>query len=330
MDRGMVGCASGLNWCSFILMLFVTASIYWSWGYAFPIPGSPSQVAPSIASSIWVAGIAWSNYLVPCYCSGGICTNWCQVVSTPVLWSQITPDAACDPLSSAYINWAGPLGYCSFPANFVIPTPPPVPSSRPAGVTGYESYGNAPPGTTFNVPMQIISMQALTIIATITVFFAALLGCADAGTESRKMGLGVSATICSLIAWVFALAALCLYTAIPNTQKLQANPPQIYIPLWVNQSGNFLGAYKVYDVFYGPAWNTSIAVVVMVFVANVIHCGSLRFARDDSFSGGSGSMNKGNGEMPGPAASTIPTTAVPVPVAQQPEGAETKQAVAVV
>jgi hypothetical protein len=146
------------------------------------------------------------------------------------------------------------------------------------------------------------------IIATITVFFAAIAGCSDAGIDGGSRGLAATATACSLIAWVFTLAAYCLWAAFPYVQSIQAENPSVWIPIWVNQSGNYLSAIETSDTWYGPGFATGITASILIFISNVIHCLSLK----------QGSMNDDaqpekfdNGAFP-PQTQPIPANAVPV------------------
>lgn len=68
----------------------------------------------------------------------------------------------------------------------MLPTLNCTQEDAPANSTGSNDcniFGGVPAGTTFNVPQEIISIQALMIIGTIAVFFASMAGCADAASE---------------------------------------------------------------------------------------------------------------------------------------------------
>jgi hypothetical protein len=133
-----------------------------------------------------------------------------------------------------------------------------------------------PAGTTFNVPSQIIAVQALIIIATVTTFFAAIAGCADAGMDSGSKPVAAGAVLCSLIAFVFCLAAYCLWTVIPYVTSIQAGVPSVWMPVWTNQGANEMTVIQVYDTWLGPGWATALTASILTFFAMIIHCFSLR------------------------------------------------------
>jgi hypothetical protein len=254
-------------------MLFCTISAYWSWGY-----GKNAELGVSASGSLgpWVAGQIWSTYPVPCNCQNGYCYNYCYVASKPVEWLQLNADNACGPTSQVYREWSGPLGYCKFPAGFPIPpfngggnvTEPPLPENT----TGKNTEGLPPVGTSFVIPTEASAMQALLIISTIFVFFAAIAGCADSISESstHHKALSLTATVSSFIAFTFALAAYVQWTYFPYVQKLQANPPTITMPVW-NENLSMLWAVKAQDVFWGPGFATAITASILTFFALVIH-----------------------------------------------------------
>lgn len=258
----------------------------------------------------WVAGQAWSTYPVPCGCSNGFCYTWCFVGTSAVMWNNIPVESACNPLSKVYLTWSGPLGYCSFPPGYnasasVIP-------QIPSNATGWDtSNGTVPAGTSFNGPSEVISIQALIIISTITVFFAAIAGCADAGAEGGNKTVGATAAFCSLIAWVFCMAAYCLWTAIPYVQKIQSFPPQVFMPVWGNSSGNYLTTIEVVDTWLGPGWATALTSSILIFFANLIHCASMKDSSDDDDAFAAEKYNSAP-----PQQDAIPAgAAVPVPAA---------------
>jgi len=225
-----------------------------------------------------------------------------------VRWDDIPVENACGPNSTVFRTWSGPLGYCQFPegSNIVLP---PFDQDFGAGVTGIDLPGNVPAGTTFNGPSQIPAIQALTIISTITVFFAAFAGCADAGADSGSKGLGVAAAACSLISWVFCLAAYCTWAGMSYVQKITAFPPQVYLPVWVNST--YMSAIEVNDTWLGPGWATALTASILTFLANLIHCASLK-TDPDKFE------SRYNAEPVPTAAQPVPVAAQPVPVAAQP------------
>jgi hypothetical protein len=102
------------------------------------------------------------------------------------------------------------------------------------------------------------------------------LGCADLGTPTRRMSIAVASILWTLIAWVFILAALCLWTTFPYSSKAQGNPPSVFVPIWVNPSQNFMSVVQVYDMRLGPAWATAVTSAVLLFLVNIAQCLSLR------------------------------------------------------
>jgi hypothetical protein len=135
-----------------------------------------------------------------------------------------------------------------------------------------------PAGTKFNTPSDVIAIQALIITATVTVFFAAISGCADAGVdESGNIAAAGLATVCSLISWVLAMAAYSVYASFDYIQSLQtSSSSQVWVPTWVNQGANQMTAVKATNTVYGPGFGTAITASILIFFANVIHCASLR------------------------------------------------------
>jgi len=274
--RGGVCCASGLNWVAFALLIFATASWYWSWGTAIPPPAQIAYSSVTASTGPWIAGQVWSSYPVPCNCANGFCYSWCYVGTSAVRWGAIPAAAACGPQSLVYAKWSGPLGYCSFPNG----AKPPIPSFTPnssTSITGENTFGSVPDGTVFNTPVQATSLQALSIIATITVFFAAIAGCADANTEEGSIEAAGSAVCCSFLAWVFAVAAFGVWSTFPYVQNLQgSNPASVWVPVWINQDQNLMTAIETHGFVYGPGYATMITAFAIIFIAFMIHLVSLR------------------------------------------------------
>jgi hypothetical protein len=263
----------------------------------------------------WVAGQSWSAYWVPCNCSGGYCYNWCTIASVAVQWNGIPAAAACDPLSLVYKFWSGPLGYCSFPSNFSEPSVTPAPiSPPPASVTGIEYYGNVPAGTTFKIPNQATSMQALTIIATVTCFLAIVLGCVDATRSKRRIVVAGFSVFCTLLSWVFCLAAVCLWTTFPYVSKVVSYPPSVYVPIWVDVNSNYMSVVQVKNMWYGPAWGTIVTATVLTFLVNLVQCASLK---DMDTSDDAVNISLFKDELPQPGSAfaqpVYPSATAPVP-----------------
>jgi len=272
VTRAAVCCASGFNWASLVLLIFASASNYWSWGTS---TGLANIYVATASTGPWLAGSLWSTYAVPCNCVSGWCYSYCYIGTSGVFWSGISAEAACGPSSIVYQKWSGPLGYCSFPGGTTPPTP--APSEIPSNATGEDQFGNVPAGTTFNTPSQITAVQGLIIIATITVFFAAVAGCIDAGVEeSGNLAAGGSAACCSLLGFVFALSAYCVWAAFPYIQSLQsASPTPIWIPVWVNEAANQLSAVQANGITYGPGFAVAITASIVTFFCMLVHCASL-------------------------------------------------------
>ena len=208
----------------------------------------------------------------------GICSSWCYSGTNAVRWGSIPAEAACVANSTVYNQWSGPLGYCSFPNGEA----PPIYTNTgqlPPGSTGLDNFGSVPAGTTFNTPTQVTSVQALAIVATITVFFAALAGCYDASVdEGGSVPAAVTASICSFIAWVFALSAFAIWSAFPYVQNIQSSSASsIWVPVWIDQSSNQLTAVQSYGMWYGPGWDTFVTAFVIILLTSWTHCCSLPF-----------------------------------------------------
>jgi len=309
--REGVACASGLNWCSFILLLFATCSTYWSWGYAFgaSIQNVPTSV--SVSTGPWIAGWAWSTYLYACNCNiNGWCYSWCRIVSPPVYWNQLSAENACGPDSTIFKKFSQPLGLCSFP-NGITPSPTTATQETPPPtVVEVNIFGGVPQGTTFNVPSQVPSLQALIIIATIAVFFAAVAGCADAGMDHSRKIAGACAAFWSLISWVFCLAAYCLWTTFPYVAGLQASNPTVWMPFWQNTTGNQITAIDTNTLWLGAGWATALTASIITFISNLVHCASLKGEDLDTFSPDPTFDTKSN--VPAEPVQSVPAQAIPV------------------
>jgi len=271
--REGVACACGFNWCALVLLIFASASGYWSWGIATAPVGLVAYTDVRASTGPWLAGSLWSTYPVPCNCVNGFCYSWCYVGSDPVSWGDIPAEAACGPQSLVYAKWSGPLGYCSFPGGA-----PPLPGSSPAlnGTTGQNTFGNVPAGTVFNVPSQVPAVQGLIVTSTLTVFFAALAGCVDAGMEGGNFPAAGAASFCSLLAWVLAIAAYSVWSSFPYVQNLQGTSPSpIWVPVWVDQAANQMTAVQTFNFVYGPGWATALTASILIFFCNVVHCVSM-------------------------------------------------------
>jgi hypothetical protein len=157
------------------------------------------------------------------------------------------------------------------------------------------TFGEVPAGTTFNTPSQVIAIQALSIVACVTVFFAALAGCADAATErGGNLVAAVTAASCSLFSWVFALSAYCVYASLNYVQALQAS--SVYVPVWENVAANQMSAVETNNAVYGPGFATAITASILIIFANIIHCASMP-ARMRMGKTGAGGTSQG-GEVP--------------------------------
>lgn len=265
-----MGCASALNWVSFILLLFATISSYWTWGAGL----TPGNIRVTSTMGPWTAGETWTTSAVPCNCNiNGWCYSMCWLSTRPVVWSDLNPGNACNLGSSVLEYWSGPLGYCTFPEGFV---PPALNATNPPdNSTGYEVSIPPPAGTTFNVPSQVPATQALIILATIFVFFASVLGCLDGASDrgDRRKSVAVLTVVCAFLSFVFCLAAYCVWAGFPYVMDLQAG--RVAMPVWVNQDVQDLRVINVVNAYYGPGWSTALAASIITFVAMLMHCATL-------------------------------------------------------
>ncbi|KAH9256667.1 hypothetical protein BASA81_005171 [Batrachochytrium salamandrivorans] len=270
-DRETVGCASALNWVSFILLLFAAISSYWTWGTGL----TQGNVGVTSTLGPWTAGETWSASAVPCNCNiNGWCYSWCWLSTRPVSWSDLNPSNACNLGSSVYMYWSGPLGYCSFPDGFVPPTNDNS-TDQQGNATGYERSTPAPPGTTFNVPSQVPATQALIILATIFVFFASVLGCMDGASDrgDRRKGVAVSTVVCAFLAFIFCLAAYCTWAGFPYVMEINAG--RVAMPVWVDINTQDLRVINVVGATYGPGWSTALSASIITFFAMVMQCATI-------------------------------------------------------
>jgi hypothetical protein len=268
-------------------------------------PPATSKILGPITVSLgpWTAGQAWSTYPVPCNCNGYYCYSWCNVGSYPLAWASLSAENVCNPLTTVFQKWTKPLGYCTFPPGFNETALPPLPSNG----TGYYG-GSTPAGTIYTQPQEVGAFQALTIISTITVFFAAIAGCADGGMDDGNKSMGAVAAGCSFIAWVFVLAAYCLWTTFPYVVLLQAANPGVWLPIWASPSSNEVTAINVFDVYLGPGWATALTASILIIFANLVHCASLKDVADF---GDEPQYNKP--DMGIPPAAVPPAAAAPIP-----------------
>jgi len=163
------------------------------------------------------------------------------------------------------------------------------------------------------------------VTATVLVFIASILGCADSGmdTSERMRGgqkaAGGGACFCSLVAWVLTLAAYCLWASIPYVQSIQSDPPAVQVPIWQTYptTMNTLG---VYDAYLGAGWATALTASILMMISWLIHCVSLRGDSDEppQFNGGAkgGDGDMSSGAMNPPPAQAVPVRAQAVPVNQ--------------
>lgn len=130
-----------------------------------------------------------------------------------VHWNNIPSDQACQRGSVVFEQWAGPLQYCS------------------------NWNTNATTGS-FSVPSTIVATQAFIVLATIFSFFAATLGCCDAGYPQEKDGgaggkaLAVGAAISAFVAFVFSLAAFAQWIHIDYVDRLDSSNTGFWAPVW--------------------------------------------------------------------------------------------------
>jgi hypothetical protein len=261
-------------------MIFATASGYWSWGNTLTTVGTP-QYYVTASTGPWLAGSLWSTYPVPCNCYSGFCYSYCYVGSQQVKWGSIPPEAACAPQSTVYEKWAGPLGYCSFPPGQEPTTGTPKTTPANTTITGEDTFGGTPSGTVFNTPSQTTAIQGLTVTACITLFFAALAGCADSGVEGGSIPAAMLAAFFSLASFVFILASYTLWSDFPYVENLQSqNPSLVWMPVWINPAANQMTAVQVANVHYGPGWATALTASILAFFPFVIHCLSLGGKRE--------------------------------------------------
>lgn len=174
------------------MLLFAACSPWWSWGYYYgnvPIPPygySETSIGP------WIAGYVWT-YIPYYYCYGCI-----YAVSTSyVYWSGITAQQACNTNAtfSQIENWSGP--------------------------NGLNLCGGTPENPTFTVPSHVSGIQACIIIAVILCFFAAVLGCVDAGSSGSSRVAAKPAACISCTAAIFSLAAFCTWSTFNYVNNLQ-------------------------------------------------------------------------------------------------------------
>jgi len=305
--RGFVGCAECLNLFAVILLIFAAASPLWSWGTGTFVNSNNQVLSVTVSASPWIANLVYSSIVVACNCFQGIC-ELCTTGSNAVYWTDISAASACDVNSVVYQKWSGPLGYCSFPGG----SPPPADPSQ----SSLGSFGNVVPGTSFGAPPQIFALQAITICAAVFCFIALIIGCVDVGREDEGRILIVAwmNAFFTFLAWLFCVASVSLWADLAYVRALQGSPPTVYAPVWANQAQGYLTALPVQNVWYGPAWATTITSLCLTFVANALQVLSLmcRPGNEEEFVQQPGRRDTNVPPAQKGDAAPIPTVAVPV------------------
>ena len=237
------------NFLVFVLIIFATASQWWSWGsYLGSTPNGGGQQPPystyAVATSPFVAT----------YVNGQLTSRPCaqcptRVERAPVMWNQLNGKNACNPKSFVYKVWSGPTayGYCS-------------------NSTAAAASGNGTSNMVFTAP-EWLDSGALMISACVFMFIVMVLTVMELALPNDKMVLA-ALTFFSLLVWVLVVAATGRWLNAQWVVDVAVPYVGAFTPVWLT-SGE-LTAVPVVMVL-GPSFGAAIAVWVYMIIAFVYY-----------------------------------------------------------
>jgi len=263
-----------------------------SWG-SYYVTQNGVYTTTTISQGPWIAGYTWTS--VPYYgcnpfyyyCYPGYGTlnpprgaranspRQASVSTWPVYWQVNNAAAACAYNNTAvYALWSGPngLNLCSQtpgPTAAVISTAAPsvanATTSAPSAANGTTSAlvaTSAPSVTTTtgstSVPTQVKVVEAFSVMSTVFVFFAAVLSCMDAASDSHSKLLAGFGAGCSFLTMVWSLVAWAQWAAWDYIIGLQFDQSPKGTPLWLNPSTNAMTAVQI-NMSLGPGFACQVA-----------------------------------------------------------------------
>lgn len=268
MGSGLNIAGATLNVITLLFLLVATVGSWWTWGAVDAVGLFVNfGTGPFVASQYYDAGLL----PVPCPCESLLT---CALVAGPcpgngerVFWTDLNADNACRPGSQFFSLFAGPLGYCTFPAGFNASAIAPVETTNEFAAP----IGEAPPaGTQFIQPSQAPATQGLMVTATVLSFLAVILGFAQ---------IGAGAFFLSMVTWVLTLAAFCLWSTFTYSAQLIAQNAAVAVPVWANAERTSLVALlpevSNNPVAYGASFGLAIAAAILAFFASLLHLAAL-------------------------------------------------------
>ena len=136
-------------------------------------------------------------------------------------------------------------------------------------------------------------------MSTVFVFFAAVLSCMDAASDSHSKLLAGFGAGCSFLTMVWSLVAWAQWAAWDYIIGLQFDQSPKGTPLWLNPSTNAMTAVQI-NMSLGPGFACQVAGWCLVFIAMLVHCAAL--PQGDDMPDQRVPTGLGSSTMPPPAA----------------------------